>query len=553
MSHPAARGSCGLVVASVCWLAVEVRRARVSDVSSIRQLVDIYVAARILLDKPTVTLYEDVQDFWVAEDEGRLVGCGALHVMWEDLAEIRTVAVAPDFQGHGAGHAIVEQLLETARWLGVERVFVLTFEVGFFAQHGFVEIDGAPVEPVVYEELRRSIRRGCGGVPRPRARQAEHARQHPHAPAPVEDRRALRDAARAREEQAPLRSHHVAGGVVFIDGEFVAPEEARMSIFDYGFTWSDCVYDVTSVWRGWFFKLDDHLERFERSCEGFPAHASVRPQRGPAAILAECVDRAGLEDAYVKIEVTRGLTPNQSRDLRLAENRFTAYAIPYVWIWGEEKCRENSASLHLCRRFERVSSKAIDQRFKNYNRADLVQGRLDAYDAGCDDAVLVSADGALSEGFGWNILLVKDGKVATPDWNVLEGRTRDAVEEICRDEGVPYEFRPRRAGRAFRHRGRGLRGDHRRWSHAGRRPRLAPGRRRASRADHQVAPAALLGPASRGMARGPRRRAARGPRLLSCVSLRARLRALTLGASRRRRGRAAHVRSPQSSGRPRRA
>jgi len=231
----------------------------------------------------------------------------------------------------------------------------------------------------------------------------------------------------------------MAGGVVFIDGEFVPPEEARMSIFDYGFTWSDCVYDVTSVWRGWFFKLDDHLERFERSCEGFRLTLPYA-RHEVAAILAECVDRAGLEDAYVKIEVTRGLTPNQSRDLRLAQNRFTAYAIPYVWIWGEEKCRDG-ASLHLCRRFERVSSKAIDQRFKNYNRADLVQGRLDAYDAGCDDAVLVSPDGALSEGFGWNILLVKDGKVATPDWNVLEGRTRDAVEEICRDEGVPYELR----------------------------------------------------------------------------------------------------------------
>ena len=231
----------------------------------------------------------------------------------------------------------------------------------------------------------------------------------------------------------------MAGGVVFIDGEFVSPEEARMSIFDYGFTWSDCVYDVTSVWHGWFFKLDEHLERFERSCEGF--RLTLPYDRDEVkAILAECVDRAGLEDAYVKVEVTRGLTPNQSRDLRLAQNRFTAYAIPFVWIWGEDKCRDG-ASLHLCRRFERVSSKAIDQRFKNYNRADLVQGRLDAYDAGCDDAVLVSADGSLSEGFGWNILLVKDGAVATPDWNVLEGRTRDAVEEICRDEGIPYELR----------------------------------------------------------------------------------------------------------------
>lgn len=141
-------------------MEVTVRRARVHDVPAIRQLVDLYAGSRILLDKPTVTLYEDVQDFWVAEHDGRVVGCGALHVMWEDLAEIRTVAVAPDFRGRGAGHAIVERLIETARWLGVERVFVLTFEVAFFAAHGFVEIEGAPVEPAVYEELRRSMDEG---------------------------------------------------------------------------------------------------------------------------------------------------------------------------------------------------------------------------------------------------------------------------------------------------------------------------------------------------------------------------------------------------------
>jgi branched-chain amino acid aminotransferase len=231
----------------------------------------------------------------------------------------------------------------------------------------------------------------------------------------------------------------MSGGVVFIDGAFVAPEEARMSIFDYGFTWSDCVYDVTSVWRGWFFKLDEHLERFERSCAGFRLTYPYSRDE-VSAILAECVDRAGLENAYVKLEVTRGTTPNHSRDLRLAQHRFTAYAIPYVWVWGEEKCR-SGATLHLCRRFERISSRAVDQRFKNYNRADLAQARLDAYDVGCDDAVVVGPDGALSEGFGWNILLVRDGRVATPDWNVLEGRTREAVQEICRDEGVPFELR----------------------------------------------------------------------------------------------------------------
>jgi amino-acid N-acetyltransferase len=142
-------------------VGVTVRRARTGDVQAIRRLVDCYVERNILLDKPTVALYEDVQDFWVAEDEAAgVVGCGALHVMWEDLAEIRTVAVDPAWRSRGVGHGIVEKLIETARRLGVARVFVLTFEVEFFARHGFVEIEGTPVAPEVYEELRRSFDEG---------------------------------------------------------------------------------------------------------------------------------------------------------------------------------------------------------------------------------------------------------------------------------------------------------------------------------------------------------------------------------------------------------
>ena len=125
-----------------------------------RRLVDLYVGQQILLDKPTVALYEDVQEFWVAEEDGKVVGCGALHVIWDDLAEIRTVAVDPDARRRGVGHAIVDKLIETARWLGVQRVFVLTFQVDFFAKHGFVEIEGTPVAPEVYDELRRSLDEG---------------------------------------------------------------------------------------------------------------------------------------------------------------------------------------------------------------------------------------------------------------------------------------------------------------------------------------------------------------------------------------------------------
>lgn len=123
-----------------------------------RRLIDVYIRDGILLDKPTVTLYEDIQEFWVAErdHDGQVVACGALHVMWEDLAEVRTLAVDPQVRGQGIGHKVLEKLLGTARWLGVRRIFCLTFEVEFFARHGFTEIGDTPVDGDVYSELLRS-------------------------------------------------------------------------------------------------------------------------------------------------------------------------------------------------------------------------------------------------------------------------------------------------------------------------------------------------------------------------------------------------------------
>lgn len=125
----------------------------------IKSLIDIY-AGRILLEKNLVTLYEAVQEFWVAERDGQILGCGALHVLWADLGEVRTVAVHPDIKGTGAGRLIVEQLIAVARELELKRVFVLTFEVDFFARHGFAEIEGTPVTAEVYAEMCRSYDTG---------------------------------------------------------------------------------------------------------------------------------------------------------------------------------------------------------------------------------------------------------------------------------------------------------------------------------------------------------------------------------------------------------
>src|SRR5271165_4912274 len=134
-----------------------VRVARTGDVRAIRALIDASAGSGRLLDKATVALYEDVQEFWVAGNtEDQVVGCGALHVMWEDLAEIRTLAVAEGYQGMGVGSQLVMALLDSAREIGVSRVFVLTFAVEFFRRHGFAEIAGQAATPEVYAELLQS-------------------------------------------------------------------------------------------------------------------------------------------------------------------------------------------------------------------------------------------------------------------------------------------------------------------------------------------------------------------------------------------------------------
>lgn len=139
---------------------MQIRPAHTSDIKGIRQLIDSYAPQGRLLTKETVTLYESVQEFTVAVEGNEVVGCGALHVLWEDLAEVRTVAVSEKLRGQGVGHQILESIISRAQDLGIKRIFCLTFETEFFGRHGFAVIEGTPVEPDVYSELLRSYDAG---------------------------------------------------------------------------------------------------------------------------------------------------------------------------------------------------------------------------------------------------------------------------------------------------------------------------------------------------------------------------------------------------------
>ncbi len=139
---------------------VVVRPARTGDVRAIRALVAPLAEQRVLLNKEAVAYYESVADFVVAESAGRVIGCGAVHVLWEDLGEVRTLAVEPAFLGRGVGTRILDRLVARAHDLGLSRLFCLTFEVRFFSSHGFESIEGQAVDPAVYAELLRSYDEG---------------------------------------------------------------------------------------------------------------------------------------------------------------------------------------------------------------------------------------------------------------------------------------------------------------------------------------------------------------------------------------------------------
>jgi branched-chain amino acid aminotransferase len=227
-------------------------------------------------------------------------------------------------------------------------------------------------------------------------------------------------------------------GCAYVDGAYVAPEEAKISIFDWGFLHSDATYDVAHVWQGRFFRLDDHLDRF------FASMARLRLDPGVTrdevrTVMHECVRRAGLREAYVEVLCTRGLPAPGSRDPRSCTNRFMAFAIPFVWIADPAKQRRG-IDLAVSS-VQRIAPASVDPRVKNYHWLDMVMALYQAYEAGAETALLVDADGGVAEGPGFNVFAVVDGVLVTPQAGVLEGISRRSVIELARAEGLRVELR----------------------------------------------------------------------------------------------------------------
>ena len=229
----------------------------------------------------------------------------------------------------------------------------------------------------------------------------------------------------------------MADGIAFIDGKYVPSDEAKISVFDLGFSRSDVAYDVVSTWKGLFFRLDDHVDRFLQSCAGVRIPCPYG-KNDIQRILAECTYRAGLQDAYVEILATRGhFRSLDVRDLRQTEPTFVAYAIPYVWIATPEK---QQVGLHVfIAKTPRIPDASVVARYKSFHWGDLTRAQFEALDAGADVAVLCGVTGDLSEGPGFNIFFIKGERLFTPRINVLEGITRRTVLALAEEIGIPVE------------------------------------------------------------------------------------------------------------------
>ncbi len=225
-----------------------------------------------------------------------------------------------------------------------------------------------------------------------------------------------------------------ANGCAWINGEFCPIERAAIPITDTGFTRSDVTYDVVGVWNGRFFRLDDHLDRFERSWRAMrmQPHLAREDMR---RILVECVARSGLRDAYVEMILTRGVPVDGDRDPRNFENRFYAFAIPYVWIARPERQLAGLAIV-IANSARRIPPDSVDPTVKNFHWGDLVRGLFEAYDRGAVTAVLLDGDGNVTEGPGFNVFALSNGRLVTPAHGVLQGITRRTVLELAARSGV---------------------------------------------------------------------------------------------------------------------
>ncbi|KAH6880051.1 aminotransferase [Thelonectria olida] len=250
-------------------------------------------------------------------------------------------------------------------------------------------------------------------------------------------------AARLAKLEDTYKSNKFARGVAWVEGELVPLHEARIPLLDQGFMHSDLTYDVPSIWDGRFFRLDDHLARLESSCGKMRLQLPLSKDE-IKRILVDMAAKSGIRDAFVELIVTRGIKGVREMDPgEHLTNTLYMFIQPYVWVMTPEVQPVGGKAV-IARTVRRTPPGAFDPTIKNLQWGDLTRGMFEAADRGATYPFMTDGDANLTEGSGFNIILVKDGKIYTPDHGVLHGVTRKSVFHVAETLGheIRCEFIP---------------------------------------------------------------------------------------------------------------
>lgn len=236
-------------------------------------------------------------------------------------------------------------------------------------------------------------------------------------------------------DHASLGSAYAAG-VAYVEDRYVPVGDAKIPLLDWGFSRSDACQDTISVWDGQFFRLEDHLERFERSWRAIRMENPLSRDE-VRDVVRKLVAIGGWRDAYIQIIMTRGKPPVGKRDPRECENKFQAYAIPFVWIASPEK-QQSGLNVHVSD-IRRVPVQSVSPLIKHYHWLDFEMGLFEALDRSADTVLLKNIEGFVAEGPGFNVFAVHNGRLVTPRSSALDGMTRRTVLELAKELKIKAE------------------------------------------------------------------------------------------------------------------
>ena len=221
--------------------------------------------------------------------------------------------------------------------------------------------------------------------------------------------------------------------VVYVDGDYVPKDQARVSVFDFGFLRGDGVFDTTSAWNGRIFKLPQHLERLGQSLRA----ARIPPPLSMEEIghvIVETTRRCALENAYIQTIITRGEPPLGVRDLTQCRSRLIVFAVPYVWILKPEQIEVGGRA--MISSIRQLPAQSLDPKIKSLSRLHLDLASLQGKAAGADVAIMLDLDGHVTEGPGFNLFTVKSGALFSPPEGILMGITRQTVFEVAAEHDI---------------------------------------------------------------------------------------------------------------------